>query len=414
LSPLSPAATCRPAPPETSNLKSQISPPASTSPLHAAIAQTRARLIASIQKLTPQQAAANPSPGQPAADPADRPAVILFTSGSSGLPKGVVLSHRNLQTNRHQLVAVLDVTSRDRFFSSLPVFHAFGLTGGVIAPLLHGTPVFMYPTPLHYGIIPELVYQTNSTVLFGTNTFLAGYAKRAHPYDLYSVRFAVAGAEKLKDETRRLFSQKFGVRVFDAYGVTEASPGVCINTPMHNRPGTVGQFLPGIEWRLDPVPGIPRGGRLWIRSANIMLGYLLHDQPGQLQPLPDGWYDTGDIVDVDADGYVTILGRAKRFAKIAGEMVSLTLVEDLAASLWPDNQHAAITRPHPQKGEEILLVTDAPDASRAALQEAAKSRGFPELALPRQILIEPAIPLLGSGKPDYPALEKLHNPSATS
>ncbi|MDF9827669.1 acyl-[acyl-carrier-protein]-phospholipid O-acyltransferase/long-chain-fatty-acid--[acyl-carrier-protein] ligase [Ereboglobus sp. PH5-10] len=336
---------------------------------------------------------------------ADKPAVILFTSGSSGTPKGVVLSHRNLISNYQQLLAGVDITSSDRFFSALPIFHAFGLTGGVVAPILNGTPTFMYPTPLHYGIIPEMIYQTNATLIFGTNTFLAGYARRAHPYDLFSVRYIVSGAEKLKTEVRQFYSEQFGARIFEAYGSTEASPGICLNTPMYNRPGSVGMFLPGLEWRLDPVPGIEHGGRLWVRGPNVMLGYLLVENPGVLVPPPGGWYDTGDIVDVDDEGYVTIIGRAKRFAKIAGEMVSLAAVEELASATWPEALHAAISRNHPQKGEEIVLVTDQENPQRSELLAKAKEKGLDELQVPR-VLIERAVPVLGSGKPDYLTLEK--------
>ena len=337
---------------------------------------------------------------------AGKPAVILFTSGSSGTPKGVVLSHRNLIVNYQQIVACIDITSSDRLFSCLPVFHALGLMGSIIAPILHGVPTFMYPTPLHYGIIPEMIYQTNSTLIFGTNTFLAGYARRAHPYDLFSIRYAFCGAEKLKNEVREYYSQQFGVRVFEAYGTTEASPVLCANTPMHNRPGTVGTFFPAIEWRLEPVPGIERGGRLWVRGPNIMLGYLQAAAPGQIVPLPGGWYDTGDIVDVDEDGFVTILGRAKRFAKIAGEMVSLTAVEDLASATWPEALHAAIARSHEQKGEEILLITNQPDPQRADLLTKARASGMAELCVPKAVIYRKDIPVLGSGKPDYVALEK--------
>ncbi|MDR1012084.1 MAG: MFS transporter [Opitutaceae bacterium] len=336
---------------------------------------------------------------------ADKPAVVLFTSGSSGTPKGVVLSHRNLISNYHQLAASVDLTSSDKFFSCLPVFHAFGLTGGVLFPIFNGTPTFMYPTPLHYGIIPEMLYQTNATFFFGTSTFLSGYARRAHPYDMFAVRYVVSGAEKLKDEVRQIYSEQFGVRILEAYGATEASPGISVNTPMHNRPGTVGTILPGMEWRLDPVPGIEQGGRLWVRGPNVMLGYLHAENPGVLVPPPGGWYDTGDIVDVDDDGYVKILGRAKRFAKIAGEMVSLAAVEDLASATWPEALHAVIARNHPQKGEEIVLLTDRENPQRSELIARAKEKGIAELTVPR-VVIEREIPVLGSGKPDYVTLEK--------
>jgi acyl-[acyl-carrier-protein]-phospholipid O-acyltransferase/long-chain-fatty-acid--[acyl-carrier-protein] ligase len=343
--------------------------------------------------------AAHRSPG--AQHAADRPAVILFTSGSSGTPKAVVLSHRNLQANRHQLQVRIDFNRQDRLFNCLPVFHAFGLTGGTLVPLLAGVPVFMYPTPLHYGVIPELVYQTNTTLLFGTNTFLAGYARRAHPYDFYALRYVFAGAEKLKENVRKIWSERFGVRIFEGYGATETAPALTMNTPMFNKAGSVGRFLPGIEWRLDPVPGIERGGRLWVRGANIMLGYYLSEKPGELQPPPDGWYDTGDVVDVDDEGFVSILGRAKRFAKVAGEMVSLTVVENNAVATWPEHQHAAVSIEDERKGEQVVLITDNPDADREALLRKSKELGYAEIMVPRTILVADAIPLLGTGKVDY-------------
>ncbi len=338
---------------------------------------------------------------------ADEPAVVLFTSGSEGLPKGVVLSHANLEANRHQLSAVIDFNPTDRVFNALPVFHSFGLTGGMLLPILSGVRSFMYPSPLHYRIVPEMVYETNATIMFGTDTFLTGYARAAHPYDFYSLRYVFAGAEKVRDETRRVWAERFGLRILEGYGATETAPALATNTPMHFRAGTVGRLLPGIEHRLVEVPGIERGGRLEVRGPNIMLGYFKADRPGLLEPVADGWYDTGDIVEIDADGYVTIQGRAKRFAKIAGEMVSLTAVEGYAAALWPDNAHAAVAVPDARKGEAVILVTDRSDATRDALLAQIQATGGPELACPRDIVTVDAVPLLGSGKTDYPAVQKL-------
>jgi acyl-[acyl-carrier-protein]-phospholipid O-acyltransferase/long-chain-fatty-acid--[acyl-carrier-protein] ligase len=337
----------------------------------------------------------------------DEPAVVLFTSGSEGLPKGVVLSHANLLANREQVAARFDFGSQDIILNALPVFHSFGLTAGTLLPLLSGMRTFLYPSPLHYRIVPEMAYDVNATVMFGTNTFLAGYARFAHPYDFYSVRYAFAGAEKLKDETRRVWADKFGVQIFEGYGATETSPVLAANTPIDSRAGTVGRFLPGVEHALDPVPGV-QGGRLSVRGPNVMLGYLKHDRPGVIQPPSTergaGWYDTGDIVSLDADGFVTIQGRAKRFAKIGGEMVSLTAVEELAARAWPDAQHAVVSLPDFQKGEQLLLVTTKAGAARQELSARARSDGMSELHVPKRIVPVAAIPLLGSGKTDYPAV----------
>lgn len=340
----------------------------------------------------------------------DEPAVVLFTSGSEGAPKGVVLSHANVLANREQVAARIDFGAQDIILNALPMFHSFGLTGGTLLPVLSGMRTFFYPSPLHYRIVPEMAYDVNASILFGTNTFLAGYARFAHPYDFYSVRYVFAGAEKLKDETRRVYTDKFGVQIFEGYGATETSPGIAINTPIDSKPGTVGRFLPGIEYALDPVPGV-EGGRLSVRGPNVMLGYLKHDNPGVIQPPSTergpGWYDTGDIVTVDEDGFVTIQGRAKRFAKIGGEMVSLTAVEELATRAWPDLQHAVLSLPDFQKGEQLILVTTKENAVRAELSARARADGMSELHVPKRILTVPKMPLLGSGKTDYPAVQAL-------
>jgi len=334
-------------------------------------------------------------------------AVILFTSGSEGTPKGVVLSHRNILSNIYQLAAVIDFNPSDIVFNALPVFHSFGLTAGMLLPVLSGVRTFLYPSPLHYRIVPELVYDTNATILFGTDTFLTGYARMAHPYDFYSLRYVFAGAERVKDETRAMWSEKFGLRILEGYGATETSPVLSINTPMHFRAGTVGRFLPSIAHRIEPVPGIETGGRLIVSGPNVMLGYLLAERPGVIEPVEDGWYDTGDIVEIDETGFITIAGRAKRFAKIAGEMVSLTVVENNAVATWPDFQHAAVSIDDDRKGEQLILVTDNPNADRDALLQKAKELGFAEITVPRTILKTNSIPLLGTGKVDYLAVRDL-------
>ena len=345
-------------------------------------------------------------PGKP-----NEPAVVLFTSGSEGKPKGVVLSHDAILANVAQILSTFDITSRDKFLTAMPLFHAFGLTGGFVLPLTCGARIYLYPTPLHYRVIPELAYDRDCTIMFATNTFLLNYAKRANPYDFRSVKLCIAGAEKLQDDVRRLYSDKFGLRIIEGYGATECAPVVAANTVFGNKPGTVGTLMPGMEWKLEPVPGIEVGGLLHVRGPNTMMGYWRESNPRVFEwpesTFGEGWYNTGDIVLIDSDGFIEIKGRVKRFAKVAGEMVSLELAEKLAERVSPKSVHASTTRPDPKRGEMILLLTQDKNLKREQLVQAARDLGSPELAVPRQIIYVDKIPLLGSGKKDYPAVQQI-------
>jgi acyl-[acyl-carrier-protein]-phospholipid O-acyltransferase/long-chain-fatty-acid--[acyl-carrier-protein] ligase len=334
----------------------------------------------------------------------DDPAVVLFTSGTEGAPKGVVLSHANLLANIAQIYARFDMRLSDVFFNPLPIFHAFGLSGGLLLGLVTSMRVYLYPTPLHYRQIPELIDKAGATVLIGTDTFLQAYARNADAFGFKTLRYVIAGAEPLKAETRHLYMEKFGLRLLEGYGVTEASPVVAVNTPAFNKNGTVGKLLPFITPRIEPVPGIDEGGRLFVKGPNVMIGYYRVDNPGELEPPPGGWHDTGDIVAIDAEGFVAILGRAKRFVKIAGELVSLGAVEDFVSGLWPDDIVAAISAPDPKRGERIILATTHAGATRAEVQAWLKIKGASEIMAPASVVVLDPIPLLGSGKTDYVAL----------
>ena len=333
-------------------------------------------------------------------------AVIMFTSGSEGTPKGVVLSHRNMMTNVAQAEASIDFGREDKLFNVLPVFHSFGLTVGTVLPLVSGVSTYLYPSPLHYRTVPELVYGVSATIIFGTDTFLNGYARVANPYDFRSLRYVLAGAEPVKASTRQIYLEKFGLRILEGYGVTECSPAMALNTPMFNKFGTVGRLFPGMTARLEKVEGVDEGGRLFVTGPNVMLGYLRADKPGVLEAPPEGWHDTGDIVTIDDQGFIAIKGRAKRFAKVGGEMVSLAAVELLAGELWPNNVTAVAAVADARKGERLIMVTDKSGASRGEFMTYARSKHASELMLPAEVVVLDKLPMLGSGKVDQLAIEK--------
>lgn len=342
---------------------------------------------------------------------AEAPAVVIFTSGSEGKSKGVVLSHRALLANVDQIMDFLPIGPEDKVFNCLPVFHSFGLTAGTLLPMLSGARLVLYPSPLHFKEIPRLIAEKQATALFGSSTFLSHYARNAGPDDLKSLKYVVAGAEKLAEPVRRAWREKFGLDILEGYGATETAPVLSVNRPQDNRPGTVGRLLPGIEARIVPVEGIERGGELHVRAPNLLSGYYHHDNPGVLVPpwshLGEGWYDLGDVVEMDEDGYLTVLGRLKRFAKVAGEMISLEVVEALARMTSGEAMHAATCVADPGRGESVVLFTTDASLSRERMAQTAKARSIPEIALPRRIRVVESLPVLGTGKVDYVRLKAL-------
>ena len=350
-----------------------------------------------------------PNKAVPRADP-EAPAVVLFTSGSEGKPKGVVLSHRALLANVAQILASVRVDQNDAIFNCLPIFHSLGLTAGTLLPMISGARLMLYVSPLHFKVIPEMIREKKSTILFGTSTFLHHYAQHGCTDDFQNLRFVVAGAEKLADSVRETWRQQFGIEVMEGYGATETAPVLSVNLPDANCRGSVGRILPGIELRVMPVPGISEGGELHVRGPNVMSGYYRYDAPRRLEPPHSeaglGWHNTGDVVKVSPEGYLHIVGRLKRFAKVAGEMISLEVVEAIAHAASTQAMHAATCVADVSRGESIVLFTTDSDLTREQLSSAARGMGYPEIAVPRKIKVVGSLPLMGTGKVDYMALKR--------
>ncbi len=337
-------------------------------------------------------------------------AVILFTSGSEGAPKAVVLSHANIMSNIKQMSAIETINTTDTVFNALPMFHSFGLTVGTLFPILEGAKLFLYPSPLHYRIINELIYEIGATIMFGTDTFFRGYAKLAHPFDFHNIRCMFGGAEAVKPDTRNMWMERLGIRVLEAYGSTECSPVISANNRIFNRFGSIGKLLPAIQYKIEPVDGIDKGGELVIKGPNIMLGYIMPDNPGILVKPEDGWYHTGDVVDIDEIGFVYIKDRIKRFAKIGGEMVSLNAVQEMVCKAYQwmgaDFHYGVVAIPHESKGEQIVLVTNNNQVRQEVLHDYIKNNGMSELFLPRMILFKNTLPIFATGKMDNVTLKK--------
>ncbi len=337
------------------------------------------------------------------------PAVVLFTSGSEGPPKGVELTHGNLLANMRQMMTVTDFVDGDRVFNALPLFHSFGLMG-LLLPLTRGMYVFLYPSPLHYRVIPSLLYDLDCTIFFGTNTFLNGYARKAQAYDFRSLRMLIGGAEKLQEATANAWARQFGARVLEGYGATECSPIITVNTLLNPRYGSAGRFVPGMEYKFEPVEGVAEGGRLWVRGPNVMRGYL-NAEPNAKFQAQAGWYDTGDVARLDEDGFLYILGRLKRFAKVSGEMVSLTAVEEALAGAFPHYglrfQAAVLARPDADRGEVLIAVSNESKLKLEEIRAAIKARGLSNLCVPWEVKYVRDIPKLGTGKIDHRELQKM-------
>ncbi|MEM6847913.1 MAG: AMP-binding protein [Pseudomonadota bacterium] len=347
-------------------------------------------------------AAAAPLGLFPKLDP-DSPAAIVFTSGSEGHPKGVVLTHRNMLANIAQVEAVIPLDRVRVMLNPLPMFHSYGLVPGTVLPLVLGRKLVLHPSPLRIREVVDRIAETQANILFATDTFLRQYVRAAGDGMLSCLEFAVCGAERVRPETRETVTRRFGFKVLEGYGVTETSPVLAVNLPDDIRDGTVGQMFHGLDARLDPVEGLAEGHRLSVRGPNVMAGYLQPD--GSITQPPDGYHDTGDVVSIDGEGFITILGRLKRFAKIGGEMTSLVTVENIAGQVWPDALHAASVVNLPGRGEAIVLLTEQDGADASQFLDKLKADGIPQRYMPFRIIGVAAVPVLGSGKTDFVAAQ---------
>ena len=352
---------------------------------------------------------------------------LLFTSGSSGAPKGVGLTHRNLLANVEQFAAMLNLGVEDSVLGSLPFFHSFGATVTVLFPMIHTVSVVTYPNPLEIAKLAGLIERYGITLVVTTPTFLRGFLRKAEPKQLASLKLLVTGAEKLPSELQKAFEERFGLKVLQGYGLTETSPCAAVNVPdplknreddedqLSQRDGSVGKLAPGMAAQIrDPESGAAMGlaetGMLWLRGPNVFEGYL-NDPVRTAEVVVDGWFKTGDLARFDEDGFCFIEGRMARFSKIAGEMVPHETVETriVEAMGWgrESERVCALTAiPDEAKGEALVLLStreiDVPE-----LRKKLAEGGTPNLWIPRVIRRVEAIPVLGTGKLDIKRCKEL-------
>jgi len=335
----------------------------------------------------------------------ESPAVVLFTAAVNGKTKSVVLTHKNIQASIAQISSVMDFGISDSFFNSMPIFSSLGFVAGVLLPLLRGIKVFVYHSPLHYKMVSELVYDTSSTVLLGTDTFLNGYAKTAHPYDFYSIRYVISGIEKLKEETVKIWEENFGKRIFEAYGTTETSSIISINTPMYFKQYSVGRMLPAMEFKLESTTAFVGASHLLVKGPNVA-DFYIENKLLVSKKTEDNWFDTGDIVEIDKDKFIFMKGKSKRFVKFDGEPVSLTELELEIANVWKDSKHALI-RVLRNRKKEIILFTTYKNATKQDLEKIVNEQQIENFIVPDEIVVMENIPITGTGTIDYLKLQEI-------
>jgi acyl-[acyl-carrier-protein]-phospholipid O-acyltransferase/long-chain-fatty-acid--[acyl-carrier-protein] ligase len=330
--------------------------------------------------------------------------LILFTSGSEKEPKGVQLTHRNICQNWESLHRAYAFTSDDTFLANLPYFHVFGQTANLWVPFAEGMTIVTYANPLDFKTICDIVREERVTLMAGTPTFFWGYLRNSKPGDFATCRIMLSGADKCPDALRKAFMEKHGKVLLEAYGTTETSPAITVNTPENNRPGSVGRPLEGVQVRVENYEteqtcGVGEIGKILVKGDNVMKGYFDDFEQTSLS-IRHGWYDTGDMGYLDAEGYLWHVGRLKRFLKIAGEMVSLIKVEDiLERFLPPDVECCVVEVPDALRGARIVAAITQPIDEKGTLKKMAEH--LPNIAMPSKFVVMPELPKAGSGKIDF-------------
>ena len=334
----------------------------------------------------------------------DDTAVILFTSGSEKDPKAVQLSHKNIGSNVNSATERFNFTADDIFLSSLPYFHVFGLTVNLWIPLHHGATILTYANPLEYRKICEIVRDHKATLMVGTPSFFWGYLRKSEKGDFESLRIALVGADKCPDSLREAYQEKHDATLYEGYGATECAPVISANSPEDNRAGSVGKPIPGVQVRIENYEtgeecGPGEDGRILVKGDNVMKGYFDDFEQTSLH-IRRGWYDTGDMGNIDEEGYLWHVGRIKRFVKIGGEMISLVRIETVLDNLLPEDAHCCVVEiPDSTKGAKIVAVTTEEINEKTTLKSMAEQ--LPKIALPKQFLVMEDLPKMGSGKIDF-------------
>jgi acyl-[acyl-carrier-protein]-phospholipid O-acyltransferase/long-chain-fatty-acid--[acyl-carrier-protein] ligase len=348
----------------------------------------------------------------------DEDAVILFTSGSEKDPKAVELTHKNISSNIESFSERYNFTPDDRFLANLPYFHVFGLTGNLWVPLYHGMTIISYANPLDYRKVCEIVRDDKPTLMVATPSFFWGYLRKSEPGDFASLRLAVCGADKCPDSLRDGFIDKHDMVLYEGYGTTETSPAISANSEDMNKPGSVGLPFKGVDVRIEHYETgeeceVGENGKILVKGDLVMKGYFNDFEETSLH-IRRGWYDTGDMGNLDEDGYLWHVGRLKRFVKIGGEMVSLIRVENVLEKYLPENVLCCIVEiPDAIKGARIVAAcTEQIDEKRTLKQMSAD---LPKIALPKIFTVIEELPKMGSGKIDFRTVtnivkQKLNHP----